>query len=58
MPPASTQLSTAAKLETQLRAEEKAAKAKAEAEAEAKVKAANAEVEIDKGESSVVQMAS
>ena len=58
VPPASTKLSMAAKLETQLRAEEKAAKAKAEAEAEAKVKAANAEAEIAKGESTVIQMAS
>ena len=58
VPPASTKLSMAAKLETQLRAKEKAAKAKAEAEAEAKVKAANAEAEIAKGESTVIQMAS
>ena len=58
VPPASTKLSTAAKLETQLRAEAKAAKAKAEAEADAKVKADNAGAEIAKGESTVVQMTS
>ena len=57
-PPASTKLSTAAKLETQLRAKSKPAKTKAEGETQTDVKVGKAERDIVQTELIMVQVAS